>query len=96
MLDNTEVNLIVRTAATANLGSATFSDVISEPTADLDGRDALKITIVLEPEVVGTIEGDAALNTLVEILGNLQKAGDERFPIIEYATEQELLENDGP
>jgi hypothetical protein len=93
MLDRTRVNQIVRAVATANLSSAVFSNVISEPTTDSEGRDALRITIVIEPDVVDRIGGDAVLNTLVEIQDNLRKAGDERFPIVEYATEQELQDS---
>jgi hypothetical protein len=42
------------------------------------------------------MDGEAVLNTLVQIVDRLQQAGDERFPIIEYATEEELADFDSP
>ena len=93
MLDRTKVISIARAAATANLTSTAFSNVISEPTTDSEGRDALRITIVIEPGVATKLNGDALLDTLVQIQDNLRKAGEERFPIVEYATEKELQES---
>jgi hypothetical protein len=95
-LDTTKVIQIARAAATTHLGKAAFSDVFSEPTTDSEGRDALRITIVVEPEAVDKIEGDAVLDTLVELHDNLREAGDERLPIVEYATEEELLDSGEP
>ena len=36
------------------------------------------------------VNGDAALDTIVMIQRELQKFGEERFPIIEFVTEDEL------
>jgi hypothetical protein len=93
MLDETKVNQIARAAATAHLSREAFSNVMSEPTTDSEGRDAIRITIVLEPEVIDKIEGDAVLDTLVEIHDKLRKAGDERLAIVEYASEEDLLDS---
>jgi hypothetical protein len=68
--------------------------VFSEPIADSDGRDALYVTIVLRRGSADKITGDMALDTLVEIEQALRAAGENRFPIIEYATEEELEASD--
>jgi hypothetical protein len=37
--------------------------------------------------------GRPILDTLVQIQDRLREAGEERFPIVEYATEEELAES---
>ena len=52
----------------------------------------MRITIVIRPGAAAKIKGDAALDTLVQIQDRLRAAGEERFPIVEYATKEELEE----
>ena len=84
MLEKTKIDQIARNIATANLTTGSVKSVLTSSTIDSEGRDALLITIVLTPGSSGTIKGNAALNTLTEILKNLKNEGEERFPIIEY------------
>ena len=60
--------------------------VFSEPAIDSTGRDALRITIVIQDEALPKISGDAVVDTLVRVQRRLFEAGEERFPIVEYAT----------
>jgi hypothetical protein len=46
---------------------------------------------VLAPDVAKKLKGDAVLDTLVEIQDRLRAAGEDRFPILEYGTEDELF-----
>jgi hypothetical protein len=64
-------------------------------TVDFEGRDAVRITIVLDPAAAASMKsrGDAVLDTLVEIKQALRNEGEERFPIVEYATQEELNES---
>jgi hypothetical protein len=96
MLDLERVTQISTEIARANLGSQNVVRVESEPTTDSDGQEALNLLIVIAPGIVETIGGDAILDTLVQIIDRLQEAGDDRFPIIEYATEEELADIDSP
>ena len=48
------------------------------------------ITIVIAPGSAEKIQGEAAIKTLSGILREFEKQGDDRFPIIKYATEDEL------
>ena len=89
-LTEDKINEIVREVATAKLAPYASGRVISEPTTDSTGQDALRITIVIEPDSARKIKKGAVLDNLVQIHDRLQAAGEERFPIIQYATEEEL------
>ena len=91
MISQTEVQRIANEVATANLDQAVES-VRSEPASDSHGRDALRITIVIRPGAAQELPGDSLLETLVEIQERLQRVGEERFAIVEYATLDELEE----
>jgi hypothetical protein len=88
MLDSARVAELTEQAARKWID---LERVIVEPTVDSQGEEALRVTLVLDPEVVGRVTGAAALDVIVEIRQALQSVGDNRFPIIDYATEQELL-----
>ena len=92
MLKLDEVNDVVRKAASAILTrrAALLRRVFSEATSDSQGDDALHITIVLKPGGADKISGDMALDTLVEIERALLEASEDRLPIIDFATEEEL------
>jgi len=90
MLERQKIDQIAKEVATSNLGAANVAHVASEPTTDSEGRDALKITIIIQPDALERISGDAALDTLVNMQKKLHQAGEERFAILEYATQEEL------
>lgn len=93
MLNRDKIIQIAHRVAAAHLGGAIVDDVMSEPTTDSQGRDALRITIVIKPGSAAKLGGNAVLDTLVEIQQELRQAGEERFPIVEYATEEELQDS---
>ena len=90
MLQHNQIVKIVDKVAKANLESQIVQSVTTEPATDSEGRDALRITIVIAPGSASTLSGDAVLNTLYQIQDLLRQQGEERFPIIEYATKDEL------
>ena len=87
MLDTVK---IAELAAAAARQWIAVERVVVEPTVDSQGEEALRVTLVLDPQKVERVTGDQALDVLVDINEALQAAGDERRPIIFYATEQEL------
>jgi hypothetical protein len=93
MLDEKKISQIAREVATANLSSANFTSIDIATMVDMEGHEALRITIVLNPGAVSRIDGDAALDTLVQMQDRLRKEGEERFAILEYATAEELSES---
>ncbi|MGJ5175975.1 hypothetical protein ACQR16_34025 [Bradyrhizobium oligotrophicum] len=46
---------------------------------------------MLRPALGAKIEGEAVLDTLVQIRQRLEEAGDDRFPLLEYTTEDEAI-----
>jgi hypothetical protein len=90
MLDEKRIREIAQEVATANLASSNVSSVSSSTAIDSEGHDALRITIVINPGSESRIKGDAALDTLVGIQSRLRSEGEERFAIVEYATNEEL------
>lgn len=94
MLDADKINEIIREIAEANLGSGTVDHVLSEPAVDSQGNDALRITIVITPSAASKLVGDPLLDTLLQIQTTLSEKGEERFPIVEYATKDELAASD--
>lgn len=91
-----EINDIVRDIAARHLGALGVEAVNTEPTVDSQDKDALRITIVIASARAASESGDALLDTLSEIHRTLSEKGDERFPIIEYATKEELESVDDP
>ena len=94
MLDEARSAEIADQVARTSTGTAGPVRVITNGTSDLDGKDALRITVVLTPEDAERLTGDEALDLLVSLHQTLQAEGEDRFPFIEYATEAELAEDD--
>jgi hypothetical protein len=91
MLAPAKVNEIVKKAASAVLKrQAGVQRVVSEPAVDSDGDEVLHITIVLKRGSADKISGDKALDTLVGIDRALREASEDRFPILDFVTEEEL------
>jgi hypothetical protein len=92
-LNDIEIRQIATTVVRDTLGKQNFTSVTSSTAIDPEGEEALRITIVIPDKGVDAIKGEAALKTLVQMQDRLTKAGEERFPIIEYATAKELKES---
>jgi hypothetical protein len=95
MLDEKRILEIAHEVATDKLTSANVTSVSSSATIDSEGHDALRITIVIKPGSASKINGDATLDTLVGIHERLRAEGEERFPMVEYATKKELSASGG-
>jgi hypothetical protein len=95
MLDDARIIQIATEVATANLSQQNFTSIINSSGADSMGQPALQITIIIPTGAEKKIQGDATLNTLVQIQERLHKEGEDRFPIIEYSTTREQPESGG-
>jgi hypothetical protein len=89
MLKERDIDDIAHAAASTTLTSDTIISVTSSPMVDSVGDPALRITITVTPESTKAITGKDALRTLAEIQRRLQEQGEDRFPIVEYATSKE-------
>ena len=94
MLDTARILEIARRVARVHVPEAGVERILAEPTTDSQGADALWITIVLKIEAADKMTGDDAIELLVGLSRSLRDAGEDRLPIIEYATEQELQLDD--
>jgi hypothetical protein len=88
MIELARVDEIAGKAAAATLNN--ISRVFSSPIVDLDGKDALSVTVVLKSGTAGKVKGNAAFDTIVRIGQDLNLAGDERLAVVHFATEDEL------
>lgn len=96
MLERGQVDRLIADAASAALSRVGIMRVYSAPTVDSASKPALNVTIVLTREASTRITGDEAIDAMVQIGRILEKSGDDRFPIIEFATEEELERSGDP
>jgi hypothetical protein len=96
VLEPARINEIVDQVATAHLTRENVDRVMSEPAIDSRGEEAVRITIVIKPGAVDRLKGDPVLDTLLQIQQRLRAAGEERFPIVGYATSDELDHSGDP
>ncbi len=74
------------------LGEEKLDAVGVEEISDANGADALRIIIRLKKEQAQLIDGDSALDLLVDIRRSLSVSGEDRLPIVEYEEEGEAIE----
>lgn len=86
MLEALELQKIARAIISKRLPTVALDDIVAENTTSSDGENALRITLVLAAESVDAISGDDALKLLVDIRDGLVREGEERQPIVEYTT----------
>jgi hypothetical protein len=96
MVDMETIGQFSTEIAKANFGAENVVRVESEPTVDSTGEEALDILIVVAPSLPDNFTGDDVVDTLVQISARLMESGDERLPLIRYATEEELADIDSP
>jgi hypothetical protein len=90
MLDDAHIAEIARQVGREKLSPRWFQDVMVEPAVDSLGNDAVRLTMVIAPSAVKRVKGDDVIGLLVELRKRLDAAGEERVPLIGYATRDEL------
>jgi hypothetical protein len=94
MIEAPDVARIADKVARKKLGAENVVRAVAEPMVDWTGAEAWRVLIVLSPDAMSRIPDDAALDNLVELQKSVQRAGDDRFAVVEYATEEELAKGD--
>mgnify|MGYP003385677069 CR=1 FL=1 len=94
MLDFVTIERIATKAAMAQVPGTGLERVLINSVVDSDGNDALRITLVLKPEAVDSLTGDGALDLLLAVQQELSRQNEERFPIVDFATEAELFDSE--
>lgn len=90
MLEREQLKKIISDVVATHTTPGSVIDVMTEPATAFDGEEAVRITIVLTPNAVTQLEAGPAGDTVIQIMDRLRAAGEERFPILQYATEAEL------
>uniref|UniRef100_Q07UH8 Uncharacterized protein n=1 Tax=Rhodopseudomonas palustris (strain BisA53) TaxID=316055 RepID=Q07UH8_RHOP5 len=86
MADNAEIEQITREIVNANTMPDAVASVRSRPAVDWTGDPIIRISIVVRPETEAALTGQTPLNILTKISDQLMAVGEDRFPIIDYAT----------
>lgn len=86
---HSDLDRIVGQVAAASLPGHEIARIETEPDSDADGSEGIRVTVVLVGDDA-SLSGDEALNTIVELRQALQRAGDDRFPFIDFTNESEL------
>lgn len=85
-------DLLVKDALASTLGWDNVLRVLRESAADSRGHDALKFTVVIAPNAIPAL-AEKSLDALVNLQSRLSEMREERTPIIEFSTEEELAQN---
>lgn len=93
MLSPDKIDQIVLDIAGKRLPRESVDRVASFDAIDSEGHDAVRIVITLRPELAADIDGDAVLDTLVGIQSRLAAAGEDRFPLVEYESADDVEMN---
>lgn len=88
------ISEVTTNVVSQRLPQARVEAVHAEPTTDSEGKEAVRITIVLAPDTARSFTGDQALDLLVAIQQALLAGGEDRFPIVQYTTSEELALDD--
>lgn len=92
MLNTADLDAIVERAARTHLGLDNYVRSYTKPWIDSMGEEVVSVTLVILPGAADRIGGDRALDMLSDVHQTFARSGEGRFPLIEYATEQELLD----
>lgn len=95
MAENAVIVSIATDVVSANTAPKSVRSVTATNSSSSTGEDVLRIVVELAPEAAGKLQGDAPLNILVQLQDRLQQMGETRFPIIDYATTDELTATSG-
>jgi hypothetical protein len=90
MLEAFELQKLARDIVEKRVPAVHLEQVQTLDTVSSEGEPALRITFVLAPDSADGISGEAALSILLDIHDSLARAGEDRFPLIQYATADDL------
>jgi hypothetical protein len=79
----------------AALGEENVVRVEFAPGIDSQGEGAINVTVVIAPDAVQRLTGDATIDARARLRERLEEMGVNSTPIVYYATEAELAEDVG-
>ncbi|HJT40330.1 MAG TPA: hypothetical protein VJ762_08375 [Sphingobium sp.] len=92
MLNDLNLRQLLRDVLHQRLPNVDLQEILTEQVIDSEGKDALRITLVIPDESVDAITGNQALDLIVDVQKGLSAQGDDRLAVIRYATPADLAE----
>lgn len=96
MLDYGKISDIALRAARKTLGIENVIRAFAGYMTDAEGHEALRVTLVVPPDMPDHVEGRTLILTLMKINRSLRLEGEDRQSVVFYATEEELAASDDP
>lgn len=90
MAEHAEIELIAEKIVNANTAPDAVVGVSARDDLGWDGDPIVRVSIVIKDEISNGLRGEDSLNILMQLRDGLATSGDDRFPIIDYATPSEL------
>jgi hypothetical protein len=84
---------LIRQTLTSELGEKNVVRIDYGPSTDSEGQAALHITVVIAPGAAERLKNGIALDALVRLRERFREIGEERTPLVHYATEAELQQD---
>lgn len=86
---------LLRQTFEAVLGRKNVLRVEYEPAVDSQGEDAIGVTVVVASDAIERLKDGTALKALILLQRRLREMREYRTPIVQYATEAELMQDAG-
>lgn len=86
MLEDPQIQQMMKQVAAGIFPAEQLLNVSSEVASDEEGKDALRITLIITDEAAGKLTGKQLTDLLVELHDSLLHQGDDRFPHLYFAT----------
>lgn len=96
MLDGPKLRRIVFDSVAAHLPPGKLERVEVEPYINSVNEEGLAVTVVVANEEKLPGNGDTVLDIMLEVYDRLQEAGETRFPVLSFASEEELAHSGDP
>jgi hypothetical protein len=81
---------VIEAVVRERLGELIVHDILVQPSENYDGEDTLRVTVVLDPRTAEKLNGGIAGDLIVELRRKLEELGEQRFPVVQYATRNEI------
>lgn len=96
MLTNEQLRLIALEVARTALAPHRVENALVDDTVDAFGNDALGVMLVIPSEAVSRLDGDTLIQFLIQLRERFEREGEQRRPIVEYATPEDLTADADP
>ena len=95
MLDLLQIDAIADAVARAFLPPDAVIQAHSWPDSGEDGEEQLRVMLVIREKAINDINGENALNTISELQQRLLAQGENRFAVVEFASDLEIAADGG-